>query len=347
MRAAIVSQPQSISVRELPDPEPSSGQVVVRVRACGVCGIDAHLADGEFLPVRYPIVPGHEFSGEIVELGPDVPGQWQLGDRVAVDPILSCGQCPKCCSGCATECEKRGAIGDSVNGAFAEYVAVPAANCYQLPDRMTWEQGAMVEPTSRALTAVRRLGIAAGQRALVVGASTTGLLLQQLLLLSGITVTIVDRDAARLDHAKYLGAHHVSAELADVTGEKFDAAIDCTGDPDVIEVAFEAVRADGRLLMFGTPHADARCQLSRFPFYEEEVRLNGSMAVLDDFGVATGLIASGSVRTDSLLSHAFPLARVGEALMLTSSGAGAKVQVLPDFEVLGPVRSGVVGWSHV
>ncbi|MEV5542377.1 alcohol dehydrogenase catalytic domain-containing protein [Saccharopolyspora shandongensis] len=339
MRAAVISWPGVIGVGEAPDPEPGLGQVVVRVRACGVCGLDVLIADGELASVSYPIVPGHEFSGEIVALGPGAPTKWRVGDRVTVDPILPCGQCAACCSDYMMECEQRGAIGETVNGAFAEYVAVPAANCYRMPDSMTWAQAAMVEPASRALRAVRRFGVVAGQRALVVGANATGLLLLQVQRLSGVKVTLVDRDPGLLDLAMDLGAFAVATDIAQVGGEKFDVAIDCTSDPEAMEGAFDAVHADGRLLVFGTPHASGRIQLSRVPFYDLQAELNRSMAVLNSFGVALELIASGSIRTDPLLTHALPLASFDEALKLTRSGAELKVQVLPDFEALDPERS--------
>lgn len=334
MRAAIVSRRGTVSVGEIPDPEPGLGQVVVRVRACGVCEVDLLIADGGFASASYPVVPGHEFSGEIVELGPAVPRHWRVGDRVAVDPTLPCGHCAACRANNATECGQRGAVGESVNGAFAEYVAVPAANCYRLPALMTWEQGAMAEPASRALMGVRRFGVVAGQRSLVVGANATGLLVLQAQRLSGIDVSIVDPDPGLLALAMDLGANPIATDITEVSGEKFDAVIDCTGDPEAMEGAFDAVRPDGRLLIFGTPHASARIQLSRVPFYEHEAGVNHSMAVLNNFGLAMGLIESGSIQTDPLLTHAVPLDEFDEALMLISSGIGLKLQVLPDFEAL-------------
>ena len=138
MRAAIVDRPGEIRVGEVPDPKPGERQVVVKVGACGICGTDLHIADGHFPPTPYPIVPGHEFAGEIVELGADVPGEWKVGDRVAVDPSLFCGYCGPCRAGHGNLCANWGATGDTVNGAFAEYVAVPSATCYRMPDAMTW-----------------------------------------------------------------------------------------------------------------------------------------------------------------------------------------------------------------
>jgi 2-desacetyl-2-hydroxyethyl bacteriochlorophyllide A dehydrogenase len=329
MRAAIVDRPGSIRVGEVPDPKPRDRQVVVKVGACGICGTDLHIADGHFPPTPYPIIPGHEFAGEIVELGADVPGDWRIGDRVAVDPSLFCGYCTPCRSGHGNLCANWGATGDTVDGGFAEYVGVPAANCYRMPEAMTWEQGALVEPVSCAVHGLRRVGVEVGERFLVVGAGTMGLLMQQLLQRAGASVTVVDRNTARLGRATDLGARAVAGDVTELDGEKFDAAADCTGAAPAIEAAFDSLRRGGRLLVFGVAPAEARVSLSPFRIYNDEITVVGSMAVLNSFGTALDLVASGAVDTDSLLTDTLPLEQYPDALALMRSGAGLKVQVLP------------------
>ncbi|MFE0027217.1 zinc-dependent alcohol dehydrogenase family protein [Amycolatopsis sp. NPDC059021] len=329
MRAAIVDRPGEIRVGEVPDPKPAERQVVIKVGACGICGTDLHIADGHFPPTPYPIVPGHEFAGEIVELGADVPGEWRIGDRVAVDPSLFCGYCTPCRSGHGNLCANWNATGDTVNGAFAEYVAVPAATCYRMPDSMTWQQGALVEPVSCAVHGVRKIGVEAGERFLVVGAGTMGLIMQQLLQRAGARVTVVDRNTGRLPRATRLGAEAVAGDVAELNGEKFDAAADCTGAAPAIEAAFGSLRRGGRLLIFGVAPAEARVALSPFRIYNDEITVVGSMAVLNSFGTALDLVANGAVDTGELLTDTLPLERYPEALDLMRSGAGLKVQVLP------------------
>ncbi|SFB33371.1 2-desacetyl-2-hydroxyethyl bacteriochlorophyllide A dehydrogenase [Amycolatopsis marina] len=329
MRAAIIDTPGSIRVGDVPDPKPGDRQVVLKVGACGICGTDLHIADGHFPPTPYPIVPGHEFAGEIVELGADVPGGWQVGDRVAVDPSLFCGYCGPCRAGHGNLCANWGATGDTVDGAFAEYVAVPAANCYRMPDELTWEQGALVEPVSCAVHGVRRVGVEAGERFLVVGAGTMGLIMQQLLQRAGAEVTVVDRNTARLGRAAELGARAVAGDVADLDGERFDAAADCTGAVPAIEAAFDSLRRGGRLLVFGVAPEQARVALSPFRIYNDEITVVGSMAVLHSFGPALDLVASGAIDTAALLTDTLPLEQYPEALELMRSGAGLKVQVLP------------------
>lgn len=329
MRAAIVDRPGEIRVGEVPDPKPGERQVVVKVGACGICGTDLHIADGHFPPTPYPIVPGHEFSGEIVELGADVPAEWKVGDRVAVDPSIYCGYCTPCRSGHGNLCANWNATGDTVNGAFAEYVAVPADTCYRMPDSMTWEQGALVEPVSCAVHGVRRIGVEAGERFLVVGAGTMGLIMQQLLLRAGAHVTMVDRNAARLPRATDLGATAVASDVSELDDERFDAAVDCTGAAPAIEAAFNALHRGGRLLVFGVAPAEARVALSPFRIYNDEITIVGSMAVLNSYGNALDLVANGYIDTEALITDTLPLEQYPEALAKMRSGSGLKIQVLP------------------
>ncbi|HZA44528.1 MAG TPA: alcohol dehydrogenase catalytic domain-containing protein, partial [Rubrobacter sp.] len=150
MKAAIIEKPGDIRVRTVDDPTPGRGEIVVKVGACGICGTDLHIADGDFPPTPYPIVPGHELAGELVALGPDVAGLAE-GQRVAVDPSLYCGHCRFCRVGKGNLCENWDAIGDTVSGGFAEYVAVPAANAYVVPETVSYRHAALIEPLSCAV----------------------------------------------------------------------------------------------------------------------------------------------------------------------------------------------------
>jgi 2-desacetyl-2-hydroxyethyl bacteriochlorophyllide A dehydrogenase len=328
MRAAIIDEPGSIRVGDVPDPVPKERQLVVKVGATGICGTDVHIADGHFPPTPYPIVPCHEFAGEVVEVGPDVPGEWEVGDRVAVDPSLFCGYCMPCRNGHGNLCANWGATGDTVDGAFAEYVAVPSANCYRMPDELSWQQGALVEPVSCAVHGVRQIGVEAGEKFLVIGAGTMGLLMQQLLQRAGAQVTVADRNAARLPRAQRLGAVAAVGDAGELEAN-FDAAVDCTGAAPAIETAFDKLRRGGRLLVFGVAPAEARISLSPFRIYNDEIKVVGSMAVLHSFGPALDLMAMGAIDSDELLTDALPLEEFGKALELMRSGAGLKVQVLP------------------
>jgi len=329
MRAVQIEKPGSIVVGDAPDPRPGPGEVLIGVEACGVCGTDLHIADGHFAPTPYPIVPGHEFAGTVLEIGPDVRTGLTVGTRVAADPSLFCGYCAACRSGRGNLCANWGATGDTVDGAFAELVAVPATNAYRLPDSMTFEQGALVEPLSCAVHGMRRLGVEVGESVLVIGAGTMGLLLIQLLERAGAHVVAVDRLASKLVLAEAMGARSTATSIDELDGAQFDAVVDVTGVPAVIEQGLDAVRRGGRFLVFGVAPAEARVALSPFRVYNDEITVVGSMAVLHSFGAALDLIADGVVRTDELVSHRLPLEQYEGALEIVRGGTGVKVHVLP------------------
>jgi 2-desacetyl-2-hydroxyethyl bacteriochlorophyllide A dehydrogenase len=330
MRAATWETPGKLTVTEVPDPSPSLGQLVVQVGACGICGTDVHIADGEFPPTPYPIVPGHEFAGRVVAVGDGVPGEWSEGTRVAVDPSLFCGHCPACHAGRGNLCANWNAIGDTVDGAFAEYVAVPHRNAYPIPDGVSDQQGALIEPLSCAVHGLRRIGPVIGQDVLVMGAGTMGLLLMQLLNRAGArSVAMVDRKAARLEPATAVGAASVAQDVSDLDTQSFSVAVDATGAPAAIEAAFGRLDRGGRLLIFGVTSGDAEISLSPFRIYNDEITVLGSMAVLNSFGAAADLMADGAIATGPLLSDPYPLAGFPDALASVRAGEGIKIQVAP------------------
>ena len=327
MRAVVWQRPGQLEVTEAPDPAPGHGELVIQVGACGICGTDVHIADGDFPPTPYPIIPGHEFSGRVMAVGHGVPGGWREGERVAVDPSLFCGYCPACRAGRGNLCANWNAIGDTVDGAFAEYVAVPAANAYRIPDNVDDSQGALIEPLSCAVHGLRRIGPVLGQDVLLMGAGTMGLLLLQLLARAGArSLTVVDRKASRLEAAKAVGAASVAEDVAALDGQAFAVAVDATGAPSAIEAAFESLERGGRLLTFGVTSGDASVSLSPFRIYNDEI---GSMAVLNSFGAAADLMAAGAIDTVPLLGPLFTLDQFPEALARVRDGQGIKVQVAP------------------
>jgi 2-desacetyl-2-hydroxyethyl bacteriochlorophyllide A dehydrogenase len=330
MRAVVWEKPGKLNVTEVDDPVPGHGELVVQVGACGICGTDLHIADGEFPPTPYPIIPGHEFAGRVVAVGDGVPGGWRGGERVAVDPSLFCGYCPACHAGRGNLCANWNAIGDTVNGAFAEYVRVPAANAYRLPDGVDDQQGALIEPLSCAVHGLRRIGPVLGEDVLLIGAGTMGLLLLQLLNRAGArSVTVVDRKDARLEVAKAVGAASVAGDVPEADRGAFGVAVDATGVPAAIEAAFGALARGGRLMIFGVASADAAVSLSPFRIYNDEITVVGSMAVLNSFGAAADLMAAGAIDTGPMLGPPFALDRFPEALASVRNGEGVKIQVAP------------------
>jgi 2-desacetyl-2-hydroxyethyl bacteriochlorophyllide A dehydrogenase len=330
MRAIVLDRPGTFRVADVPDPVPDVNQVVVRVECCGICGTDLHILDGEFPPTPYPITPGHEFAGTVVARGAEVRPDLPVGARVAVDPSLYCGYCRRCRAGRDNLCENWAAIGDTVDGAFAEFVAVPANNAYLLPGHLDAQHGAMAEPLACAVHGLDRLGPVLGDSVVVIGAGTMGLLLLQVLLHAGAgPVAVVDRISERLEVARKLGAAQAVTDADALEGTRFEVAVDATGVPKAIETAYGLLDRGGRMLVFGVSAADAAISVSPFRVYNDEITITGSMAILRSFGLAVDMLASGAVDPRLLLSEPLPLEQFGEAVDRVRSGQGIKWHIRP------------------
>lgn len=324
MRALVIEKPGEYSVQTIPDPTPGPGEVVVQVAAVGICGTDIHIVEGEFPPTPYPIVPGHEFCGEIV----DGPG---TGEKVAVDPSLFCGACHYCRIGRGNLCERWGAIGDTVDGAMAEYVAVPAANCYRLPDDLPAAHGALVEPLSCAVHGFDGLPRMLGSHYLIYGAGTMGLMMLQLAVAAGAaSVSVIDLNTDRLQVARTLGADAVATDADEFNRPHgWEVVIDCTGAIPAIEDGLTRVRRGGTYQQFGVAPGDATASFSPFRIYNDEITVVGSMAVVHSFGRAVDLVCKGAIDADTMVTHTLRLDQFSEALQTFRDGVGRKIQIAP------------------
>ena len=329
MKAVVVPTPGTWSVEEVPVPKPGPGEVLIQVKAAGICGTDLHILAGH-LPAPYPITPGHEFAGVVAETGPGVAGI-AVADRVAVDPSLFCGRCRYCHAGRGNLCTRWGAIGDTVNGAFAEYVVVPEQNAYPLPGGLGFAAGALVEPTSCVVHGLHRLAMRPGSDLLIVGGGTIGLSLLQAAKQSGGTVVdVVDTDPSRLERATAFGADHVGAVVPDLVAQRghgYDYAIDATGVPAAAQSALAALDRGGTLLIFGVAPEEGQITVSPFTTYHHEHTILGSMAVLNSFGPALAMLTAGVIDPGRMITHSFPLEEFGAALAAMRGRQGLKVQV--------------------
>jgi 2-desacetyl-2-hydroxyethyl bacteriochlorophyllide A dehydrogenase len=331
MRAAVIPEPGRVVVGEVPDPVPGPGQVVVAVAAVGICGTDIHVLDGEFEPTPYPIVPGHEFAGTVSAVGDGVT-RVAVGDRVAVDPSLYCGECHYCAIGRGNLCERWNAIGVTRPGACAEYALAPAANCYRIPDELTLEHAALIEPLSCAVHGFDLLPGRLGEHYLIYGAGTMGLLMAQLARHAGAaSVSVVDVNSARLPVAWKLGVDAVAGSADDLDRPQgWEVVVDCTGAVPAIEDALTRVRRGGTFQVFGVAAADATARFSPFRIYNDEITVVGSMAVLHSFGRALDLMAQGVVDASTMISHSFALDDYAEAVAAFRAGTGRKIQICAD-----------------
>ncbi|GAA2545283.1 zinc-dependent alcohol dehydrogenase family protein [Pseudonocardia hydrocarbonoxydans] len=328
MRAAVISADR-VTVENVPDPTPGPREVVVAVAGCGICGTDLHIADGEFAPTL-PVTPGHEFAGEVVARGRDVT-EIELGQQVAVDPSLHCGECYFCRRGRGNLCERWAAIGVSTTGGAAEYAVAPVANCVVLPPGVSPADAALIEPLSCAVRGFDVLAPALGDHYLIYGAGTMGLMMMELAKRAGAaSVSMVDLNPARLETAKELGCTHTVTSADELEQRRgWDVVIDCTGVVAAIEDGLGRVIRGGTFQQFGVANEDAVARFSPFRVYNQEIRIVGSMAVLHSFERAAELFADGVLRPEIMISDRKPLEEYPAALEQFRAGVGRKIQVCP------------------
>ncbi|MHB1534790.1 MAG: zinc-dependent alcohol dehydrogenase family protein [Acidimicrobiales bacterium] len=331
MRAIQIERPGKVELVEVAEPVPGPDEVLVAVGACGICGTDLHILDGEFPPSPYPIVPGHEAAGTVVSVE-ETMSDLAAGDRVAIDPSLFCGACELCRAGRGNLCSRWGAIGDTRDGALAEYVRVPRRNLYPIPADMDFRDAALIEPVSCAVHALDRLEPRVGDEVLVCGAGTMGLIVASLLRAAGAgRVALVDRNEGRLEAAGGMGFADVAPSIRGAArkGRGFDKVVDATGVPAVIEEAIGAVRKGGTMMVFGVAPPGERISIDPFRIYNEEITIVGSMAVLASYGRAVDLVATGIVDARAIVTHTFSLDDFQAAFEAARKGLGLKVQIVP------------------
>lgn len=333
MKAVVIDKPGVVRVELVPDPEPGPKDVVIQVGACGICGTDIHIIDGEFPPTQYPIVPGHEFGGTVVATGRDVVGI-KVGDRVGVDPTLNCGECYFCQRGHGNLCERWNAVGVGRHpGGFAEYVAVPERTVYPIPESMSFAAAALIEPVSCVVHGFHLLQPRVGDSYLIYGAGPMGLQNAQVARFNGASVVaIIDINPKRQEIARSFGFDIVGASLDEVrhvAPRGFDIVIEATGKTKVAEQAINAVIRAGKLLLFGVCPPGEKAAYDAFKIYNEELTIIGSMAVLNSYGPAIDIIAAGAIDTEQMVTHTFPIEHFAEAVDLVRRGEGLKVQIAP------------------
>jgi len=331
MKAVVIEEPNRVAIKQVADPTPLPSEAVVKVEACGICGTDIHVLRGEFAPTRYPIVPGHEFCGEVVAIGTDARNL-KVGDFVAVDPSLFCGRCRQCRAGRFNLCEYWNAIGvGSANGASAEFVAVPSANAFPLPPDLPRHWGALVEPLSCAVHGLDMVDVKVAEDYLIYGAGTMGLLLAQLAKDAGASrVEMVERNPKRHDLAKRLAADRIAVSADELERPRgWDVVIDATGVVPAIEDGIRRVARGGTFLMFGVANSDATATFSPFRIYNDEIKIVGSMAVLHSFERALSLLAKGIIDCEAMITNRFKLDEYQTAIDTFLAGSGLKVQVAP------------------
>jgi 2-desacetyl-2-hydroxyethyl bacteriochlorophyllide A dehydrogenase len=329
VRAVVIKAPHEIEVTTVDDPTPGPRDVVVDVAACGICGTDLHILEGEFAPTL-PVIPGHEFAGTVVAIGSDV-SELAVGARVGVDPSLYCNECHYCRIGKNNLCERWNAIGVSVPGGAAEFALAPVANCVVLADHIRLEDAALIEPLSCAVRGYDVLTSQLGSHVLIYGSGTMGLMMLELAKRTGAaSVDVLDINPERLVTAKALGCSATAAFADELDRPRgWELVIDATGVAAAIQDGLSRVAPGGTFLQFGVSSYAARVTIEPYRIYNKEITITGSMAVLHSYERAADLFATGILDPDVFISDRLPLADYTEALSRFQRGVGRKVQVLP------------------
>ena len=340
MRALVLTEYDHFEYRDVPQPQVGPDDVLVEVKACGICGSDVHGMDGSSGRRIPPIIMGHEASGVIVDLGQGVT-DWKVGDRVTFDSTIYCGRCGFCRRGEINLCDHRRVLGVSCDefrqeGAFAEYVAVPQHIVYRLPGGLSFERAAMVEPVSIAVHAVGRVPIGLNDCAVVVGTGMIGLLAVQALRAAGCgRIIAVDVDPQRLELACRLGADEaLSAREADVAAEVLrrtggrgaDLALEAAGLVPTVAAAIGSVCKGGSVALVGnlTPQVELPLQA----VVTRELTLYGSCASRGEYPACLDLIARGTINVEALTSAVVPLAEAGEWFRRLRQGEDGLMKVI-------------------
>jgi len=336
MKAIVFPQPEAIEYTTVDDPTCAPDEVVVQIEMTGICGTDLHIYHNEYMG-EFPMIPGHEFGGRVVEVGNQVKTSVQIGDRVAVDPNLYCGHCEFCRREQSNHCLNWQGVGITRAGGFAEYVAVPAVACYPVPESLSDAQMAFIEPLACIMYGMSRLRIPPSDTVLLYGAGPIGLLLLQAMRHSGAgPIIVVEKQPDRLQLAADLGATatleagpDLDGALRELAPHGFGVVADATGVPKVIETGFNYLRPRGQFLMFGVAPMDSQINISPYKVFKNDWQILGSFALCYTFQQAITWLETGTINIDPLVSHTAPLSEFSTLFEQFAQGKTRKVHLQP------------------
>jgi 2-desacetyl-2-hydroxyethyl bacteriochlorophyllide A dehydrogenase len=337
MKVALFEKPHSLTVRSKPMRTLLPNEVLLKVQACGVCGTDVHIVEGTSRSTP-PVVLGHEFVGVVEDVGSATHGV-SSGQRVAVDPNISCGVCYFCRRGLVNLCANLQALGVDLDGGMAEYCYVPAQQIYVLPDGMQAEAAAFVEPVSCAVHGIDRANIRTGDTVLIIGGGTIGLVMLQLARNAGAGRTILiepleekRRIAAELGADVLLNPaeNGIKTAVMDITRVGADVVIECVGKPQTAQFALELARRGGTVEFFGVCPIGEKILVEPNQVYFKELTIVGSYVNPNTFSRSIALLNAGKIRIDKFHIDKFPLDGVHDALVFQSEGKTIKSIIEPN-----------------
>lgn len=340
MKAVYYTAAEQFSVIEVPDPQLEPNQVLIKVKSCGVCRTDLHLHEGEYL-ARYPLIPGHEFVGDIVKVGSAVTDR-EVGERVCADNTVLCGHCYYCKRNQPLYCENFYSLGVNGPGGYAEYVVVNHDKVFPLGS-LTYDQGVMAEPLACAVHGMDMIQVTPGDDVLLFGTGPSGLLLMQLLKYCGAAnLVVVASSPHKLEIAKKLGADHVikmdrndysvhENELKRLFPQGFDIVVEATGVKEVTEHLPQFGKKGSKVVLYGVPSMHDEIKINAFDLFMKEMKLITTNAQTHCFDRALKFLQNGIVKVDELITHRFQLEDYGKALEQVRSGRG-HIKVVVDVQ---------------
>ena len=331
MKAIVFTGKNDVAYTELPDPKPGADEIVVQVKASGICHTDFEVLKDNYGTGAFPVVPGHEYAGVVVDVGSEVIGV-ATGDRVAVDPNLECGTCRACGRGWAHLCENLGAYGVTTHGGFAEFSVVKALAVHPIAD-MTFLQAALAEPMGCVLNGVDAVHAPWMEEALIFGAGPMGLLMGLALKAEGVAkVAFVDLAESRLDLASSFGFDAVAAgsEALQAWHHRADLVVEATGVPAVASGLTNYMANGGKGLYFGVCPSDAKIDVSPFEVFRRQLTLAGSHSLNHNIPRSLEIIAGLGSDIERAVSHRLPLNEISEVLKSKPPKDSLKVQWLAD-----------------
>lgn len=342
MKSAVFYGKHDLRVEEHEMPAVGPKDVLIQVKACGVCGTDVHIYEGDkgAAEVTPPTILGHEFSGIVKEVGAEVTA-CRIGDRVCVDPNCYCGACEPCRNGVAHYCEHMVGYGTTVNGGFAEFCAVNERQVYKLGENTSFEQGAMTEPVACCLHGIDMCGIRPGSQVVVIGGGMIGLLMLQLAKLEGAArVALLEPVAEKREVAMKLGADVCLDPLHEDVKEGLKKAgltwvntvIECVGRPSTIEQAIDIAGNKAVVMMFGLTKPDETIAVKPFEIFQKELELKASYINPYTQKRALDLIDSGRLDVASMIYGVYGLGKLEEILSDPAARAKGKYVISPEME---------------
>ena len=332
MKSIRIPQPNQVELIEREIPVPGPGEVLLRVAASGICGTDIHILRGEYMG-GYPVIPGHEFAGEVTALGAGVT-RVRLGERAAIEPNIACERCEECLNNRENFCRNWQAVGVSLPGGMSEYVIAPEQQVFGIGD-LAYEQAAFVEPLSCVLHGLEHLAPRSGERILLAGVGPIGMLLLRGLRLQGAArVDVAERNPARLAFAAAEKAGLAFPDLDEAKADAYDVVVDATGVPAVMARLLDYARPGGQVLWFGVPPSGAALTLEPFKVFRKGLAIYGSFTSRRNSYQAVELLRSGRLAVGDLVSHRLPLAEFERGCRLIEDGADEvrKVMIIPNGE---------------